>query len=174
MKKNVLKVAFIVMLGVSITSCAISKQGSNKNVDVVMTPVISQPKVLEYQVNFNSKATSTLEKKMRRGENKKMYIDLALAEAISQSNSDFIFEPSIDVQTKGGWFRKKVNVSVSGYPGVYTGVKDVDYSDSTEVANYIYLSRMNSMKRAMEIEEGGSGLERSRLRDRMRMRKNNN
>src|SRR5690554_2942321 len=174
MKKSVLKIAFIAMTGLVLTSCALSKQGSNKNIDVIMTPVISQPKVLEYQVNFDAKATATLEKKMRRGETQEMYIDLALSEAIAKSNCDFIFEPSINVETKGRLARKRINVRVSGYPGVYTGTKNVDYSDTTQVINYIRLSTMNSMKRGLQIEDGGSGLERKRLRERMKSRKNNN
>ena len=167
MKKSVLKVAILAMTGLVFTSCAISKQSSNKNVDVIFTPVISQPKVLEYDVKFGAKAVATIDKKMKRGETSAMYIDLALAEAISKSSSDFLFEPSIKVQRKG---RKKVMVEVSGYPAVYTGAKNVDYSDSTEVANYIVLSKMNAMKRSMGLKSG-EGQKRQGLFKRMRMAK---
>lgn len=146
--KKIVFVAATLLLVALLPSCSTFKQGANKNVSSNFTPIITQPRYVLYDVNFTNKITGTASGKMSKATTKQMLIDLATNNAITNSNSDFIFEPSVSIDAKGN----NVSVIVTGYGATYSGFKNVDLKDSVEIDVYINLANRESI-----LKQGGEG-----------------
>ncbi len=153
MKKTVFVAATLLLVAL-LPSCSTFKQGANKNVSANFTPLITQPRYVLYDVNFDNKVTGTSSGKMSKATTKQMLIDLATNNAITNSQSDFLFEPSVSIDAKGN----NVSVVVTGYGATYSGFKNVDLKDSVEVEIYINLANREST-----LNQGGDGYANKRF-----------
>ncbi len=170
MRKKVLLPATMIALGAIVASCGTYRESSNKVLPVVVNEVITAPKLIDYQIDFNKKLTSTVSGKIAGKLSMKKYLtpeyykERAVADAIKSGNADFLVEPSFENDVK----KKKVTITVTGYAAKYTGVKDINVKDTTEVKNYLALTNRSADALDRTLGTGGHQYAQGNLFKRMK------
>lgn len=133
MKKKLFTLGALAAVTLSVTSCRTSEVKSlTKTKFTSETPIVLEPKFVEYEVDFKNKAKGVAEGKVKGRLTAEMYVSKALTLASENSGADFIFEPNISIETRG----KNITATVTGHPAKYASLRKVDIKDSLEVAFY--------------------------------------
>jgi len=121
MKTNFL---FLVIIVASLlTSCSGYKLQTTKTMDIKGAGIIYKPVLVDLNVNENKVTV------MVNGE-KRMPLEIvkqnAVAKALSKENADVLIEPVFEIET----YRKRFNVTVTGWSATYKNFRAMEVSDS--------------------------------------------
>lgn len=147
----------VLALPILIVSCK-STQHKTETRSLVSThtPIVLEPKFVDYNVNLDKKAVAMVEGKIKKDESVQVYVNKATAQAAFNAEADFLFEPTIEVERKG---RKRIKVVASGYPAKYSGFRKTNMTDSLEVQFY----ENQQMIKMLGVEELKSGKKKKRF-----------
>lgn len=133
MKRKIFLLGSAAVLALSFTSCKTSAiKTETRTLTSAHTPIVLEPKFVDYEVNLKTKATATVEGKVKKDETAEMYLNKAISQAVTNSGADFLFEPVYEIEGR----RKRIKVTVSGYPAKYSNMRKVDMKDSLEAKFY--------------------------------------
>lgn len=119
MKKIYLGIAGLALF---LAACSTS-QSTIRQVDINDTNLITEPKLVRYDVNLNKKLTATV--KM----NKKYGVEYAKSAAVAEAlktdpTADLIVDPQYQIKSS----LMSIEVTVTGYWGKYTSIETLDTS----------------------------------------------
>lgn len=133
MNRKIYLLGALAMLPLFMVSCkSAAFKTETRSITASHTPVLLEPKFVDYTVDLNKKATAMVEGKMKDGETPEIFINRAVAQAVFNSGADFLFEPVYEVETR----KKRITVKASGYPAKYSNVRKLNFNDSLEVKFY--------------------------------------
>jgi hypothetical protein len=115
------KVVFI-LVSFSLLSCATTKSGTSKTIDIVGAGVIHKPVIADLDVN-QQKITKTINlKSMESLENSK---NEAIRELLKENGADLFIEPKFESVTKNG----KTELTISGWLAYYKNFRTIEEKD---------------------------------------------
>lgn len=136
MKKQLLTFGALVAVATMVASCGSTRGATgDRSLTTAYTPVVLMPKFVDYEVNLKEKTSVVLQGKLKKDETLSTIVNQASIQAINESGSDFLFEPNMDVETRGMGGRK-YKIVLTGYPAKYVSTRPVNFKDSLEVQFY--------------------------------------
>lgn len=133
MNRKIYLLGALAMLPLLMASCkSAAFKTETRSITASHSPVLLEPKFVDYTVDLNKKATAMVEGRIKKGETPEIYVNRAAAQAAVNSGADFLFEPVYEVETR----KKRITVKASGYPAKYSSVRKLNFNDSLEVKFY--------------------------------------
>ncbi|MDD2983227.1 MAG: hypothetical protein PHQ74_07555 [Crocinitomicaceae bacterium] len=135
-KKSISAILLLAATSLTIGSCSLEKMVTrdNRTDKIQQNPTLTYPVIMDMEVDLTKRVTGTATGLLTYAMNEQYFKQLALAQAITSSNSDLLIEPTFQV-TKTYQTSKKITVEiiVYGYAAKYKNPRNLSPADTAIV-----------------------------------------
>lgn len=120
MKTNLVAFTLVALI---FTSCTTTRTSTIKTMDINNTEITQKPTLVDLDVKETRVIGTAISQQGELLENVK---ELAISNALKQSNADVLVDPKFETETKGG----KTTVTVTGFPASYINFRPLKEEDT--------------------------------------------
>lgn len=120
MKTNLVAFTLVALI---FTSCTTTRTSTIKTMDINNTEITQKPTLVDLDVKETRVIGTAISQQGQLLENVK---ELAISNALKQSNADILVDPKFETETKGG----KTTVTVTGFPASYINFRPLKEEDA--------------------------------------------